>query len=566
MNISFRKSGDTIPGKKARTKDGDENAPQSSNTASMDSEAVSRIRGLFKRSGRPGASPGPDAEKDGLKDPDNGTSTVPAPAEKILDRYWLRKNFCYAQIGESELFDILYRVIEPPVSTRERILLEEVHAYLRDVLVYDTFRRKGEISLSYEDVEKATGHFAPDLPANRIAVIHYYLERNLQGYGPIDPLMHDRFIEDISCNGHTSPVYIYHTEYGSIPTSVRFTDTELNRYVLKLAQKADKQLSISSPLLDAPLPDGSRAQITYTDVVSSRGSSFTIRRFKSDPMTPIDLIRYGTYSPELLAYIWLAVENRKSMIVVGGTASGKTSTMNAISYFIPLTAKIVSLEDTREIQLPHKNWLPTKTRETSSHSGKGEIDLFSLLRASLRQRPEYIIVGEVRGPEAQTLFQAMNTGHTTYSTLHAGSVEESVNRLVNPPINVPRAMFGALDLMVVQLLQFQEGRAVRRCLSLNEITVEDATIRAHDLYQWNPRTDTFQRRYNRSRVLDSIAYAQGWTPAEVDEQLSLRAHTLELMARQGVVRSAEVSGIFHLMRKAERFGGKEKEVVADAGA
>ena len=478
---------------------------------------------------------------------------------KIRDRYWIRPGFCYASIIENELFDLLYTVTEPQVSMRERILLEEVHDYLRDVLIYDNITRKDDTHLSFDDVRRGISRFMPGLPDDRVSVIHYYLERNLQGYGPIDPLMHDRFIEDISCNGYTSPVFIYHTEYGSVPTSIRFTAQELNRYVLKLSQKADRQVSISSPLLDAPLPDGSRAQITYTDVISSKGSSFTIRRFKSDPMTPVDLIRYGTYDPEILAYIWLAVENRKSMIIVGGTASGKTSTMNAISYFIPLTSKIVSLEDTREIQLPHKNWLPTKTRETSAQSGKGDIDLFSLLRASLRQRPEYIIVGEVRGPEAQTLFQAMNTGHTTYSTLHAGSVDESINRLINPPINVPKAMFGALDLMVVQLLQFQEGRAVRRCLSLNEITVDSsANIRSHDLYRWNLRSDTFERNYYRSRVLDSIAYSRGWSHTEVEEQLSLRAHTLSLMARKKIVRSDQVSGIFHLMRKSALLSGNEE--------
>ena len=478
---------------------------------------------------------------------------------KIRDRYWLRPGFCSASIIENELFDLLYTVIEPQVSMRERILLEEVHDYLRDVLIYDTITRKDDTRLSFDDVRRGISRFMPGLPDDRASVIYYYLERNLQGYGPIDPLMHDRFIEDISCNGYTSPVFIYHAEYGSIPTSIRFTAQELNRYVLKLSQKADRQVSISSPLLDAPLPDGSRAQITYTDVISSKGSSFTIRRFKSDPMTPVDLIRYGTYDPEILAYIWLAVENRKSMIIVGGTASGKTSTMNAISYFIPLTAKIVSLEDTREIQLPHKNWLPTKTRETSAQSGKGDIDLFSLLRASLRQRPEYIIVGEVRGPEAQTLFQAMNTGHTTYSTLHAGNVDESINRLVNPPINVPRAMFGALDLMVVQLLQYQDGRAIRRCLSLNEISFDKATnIQSQDLYRWNPRSDTFERNYSRSRVLDSIAYSRGWSSAEVEEQLSLRAHTLSLMARKKIVRSDQVSGIFHLMRKSAFYSGDEE--------
>ena len=478
---------------------------------------------------------------------------------KIRDRYWLRPGFCSASIIENELFDLLYTVTEPQVSMRERILLEEVHDYLRDVLIYDTITRKDDTHLSFDDVRRGISRFMPGLPDDRASVIYYYLERNLQGYGPIDPLMHDRFIEDISCNGYTSPVFIYHAEYGSIPTSIRFTAQELNRYVLKLSQKADRQVSISSPLLDAPLPDGSRAQITYTDVISSKGSTFTIRRFKSDPMTPVDLIRYRTYDPEILAYIWLAVENRKSMIIVGGTASGKTSTMNAISYFIPLTAKIVSLEDTREIQLPHKNWLPTKTRETSAQSGKGDIDLFSLLRASLRQRPEYIIVGEVRGPEAQTLFQAMNTGHTTYSTLHAGSVDESINRLVNPPINVPKAMFGALDLMVVQLLQYQEGRAVRRCLSLKEISVDNAAnIQSHDLYRWNPRSDAFERNYHRSRVLDSIAYSQGWSRAEVEEQLSLRAHTLSLMARKKIVLSDQVSGIFHLMKKSTRFPGNEE--------
>jgi len=489
------------------------------------------------------------------------------PGERMVDRYWLKKGFSYALIVENDLFDLFYRVIEPPVSFNERVLLEEVHAYLRDIVILDSLQKKGEVHLRFPDVRNAVHRFSPGLPDDRVSVLFYYLERNLQGYGPIDPLMHDRFIEDISCNGTDSPVYIYHNEFGSVPTSINFSAEDLNRYVLKLSQKADKQVSIASPLLDAPLPDGSRAQITYTDVVSSRGSSFTIRRFKTDPMTPVDLIRYGTYSPEILAFIWLAVENRKSMIVVGGTASGKTSTMNAISYYIPLTAKIVSLEDTREIQLPHKNWLPTKTREASGQSVKGTIDLYSLLRASLRQRPEYIIVGEVRGPEAQTLFQSMNTGHTTYSTLHAGSVEESINRLVNPPINVPRAMFGALDLMVVQLLQYREGKAIRRCASLNEISVDrNDAIQSHELYTWYPRTDRFQRNYNHSRVLDSIGYARGWSRSEVEEQLAIRKHLLELMARKGITRSAEVSGVFNLIRKSERINPDEVAgEVASAG-
>jgi flagellar protein FlaI len=525
----------------------------------------SKFPGLFrkKRGDNGNEAPG-DTLSDERAPP---SASYLSKEEKLVERYWLKKGFSYALIVESELFDLFYRIVEPQVSFQERVILEEVHNYLRDVVIFDSLKKKDEVQLTFPEVRKAVHRFSPGMPDERVSVLFYYLERNLQGYGPIDPLMHDQFIEDISCNGADSPVYIYHNEFGSMPTSLHFTAEEINRYVLKLSQKADKQVSIASPLLDAPLPDGSRAQITYTDVVSSKGSSFTIRRFKTDPMTPVDLIRYGTYNPEILAYIWLAVENRKSMIVVGGTASGKTSTMNAISYYIPLTAKIVSLEDTREIQLPHKNWLPTKTRETSSQAGKGDINLFSLLRASLRQRPEYIIVGEVRGPEAQTLFQAMNTGHTTYSTLHAGSVDEAVNRLINPPIDVPKAMFGALDLMVVQLLQYKEGKAIRRCASLNEISVDrNDEIQSHELYSWQPRTDRFQRNYNHSGVLDSIGYARGWTRNEVEEQLAIRKHLLELMARKGITRSSEVSGVFNLIRKSGRAGSDElEEEVAGAG-
>lgn len=472
--------------------------------------------------------------------------------KKILDRYWLNYGFSYVTIEENQACNLLYRIYEPLIDFRERILLEEVHNYMRDILIYDMVRRKEEMVLDYDEVRKCARHFIKDFPEERMPVIFYYLRRNLHGYGPVDALMYDPRIEDISCNGADLPVFVYHTKFGSLATSISFSTLELNRYILKLSQKADKQISIALPLLDAPLPDGSRVQMTYTDVVSSKGSSFTIRRFKKDPMTPIDLIRFGTYSPEILAFIWLAVEHRKSMIVVGGTASGKTSTMNAISYFIPLTSKIVSLEDTREIQLPHKNWLPTKTRETQSTAQKGDIDLFSLLKASLRQRPEFIIVGEVRGEEAQTLFQAMNTGHTTFSTLHAGSTEESINRLINPPINVPRSMFGALDLMVVQLLQYRNGQAVRRCKILTEVTVDKAdVIQTNPLYSWDQRTDEFTRVFTRSNVLDSIAYSHGWSTNEAEEQLALRMHTLGLMEKRGINRGEDISSVFHLMRLPE---------------
>ncbi len=444
------------------------------------------------------------------------------------EAYWLFQPHSYVAVIQDQNKDRLYRVVEPELSPRERIILEETHDTLRDVLVYDKPVMKGELFLEYAEVEKIVRTYDPKITEDRLGVLYYYLKRNLNGYGKIDPLMYDELLEDISCNGHNLPVYVHHRYYGSIPTSIRFESDELNKFVLKLSQKADKQVSLTSPLLDASLPNGARAQITYSDVVSTKGSSFTIRKFRSDPMTPATLMSFGTYSDELLAFIWLALENRQSMIVVGGTASGKTSAMNAFSFFIPHNSKIVSLEDTREIQIPQKNWLPVQTRSTNVAHDRGNVDLFDLLKASLRQRPEYIIVGEVRGSEAQTLFQAMNSGHTTISTLHAGNIEEALNRLTNEPINVPAAMFGALNLMVIQTFHYREGRMIRRCDAIHEIVLGDGDkVKWNTLFEYAPETDTFRRVYKRSKTLQTIQYMHNWSDTEIRFQLDVRAAFLK---------------------------------------
>ncbi|MDK2796230.1 MAG: archaeal flagellar protein FlaI, partial [Archaeoglobaceae archaeon] len=216
------------------------------------------------------------------------------------------------------------------------------------------------------------------------------------------------------------------------------------------------------------MPDGSRIQLTLGKEVTDHGSTFTIRKFREEPVTPVDLIAWKTFSAEQMAYLWLCIENKKSLIFAGGTASGKTTSMNAISLFIPRRAKIVTIEDTRELMLPHENWIPAVTRD-AFHGEKGKIDMYDLLRAALRQRPEYIIVGEVRGREALTLFQAMTTGHTTYSTLHADSVSGAIHRLENPPIEVPRAMLEALNIISVQAQTYVNDRRVRRNIEIAEI-------------------------------------------------------------------------------------------------
>jgi archaeal flagellar protein FlaI len=472
---------------------------------------------------------------------------------EILESYWLYPPHSYTVIVKDEEKNLQYMIFEPKITEKEHIILEETDAQLRSVILYDSKSQTGQLNLESELVYRIVKNLDQNIPDDRIDVIHYYLYRNFKGYGKLDPLMHDENIEDITCNGPDIPVFIFHRKYSNLPVNIIFEGNELNRFVLKIAQKADKQLSLTAPLVDAALPEGARAQITYTDVVSSKGSSFTIRKFKSDPMTPVDLIDYGTYDAEILAFIWLCVENRKSAIVVGGTASGKTSMMNAFSLFIPHLAKIVSIEDTREIQMPHKNWLPMKTRESSSESGKGNVDMFSLLKTALRQRPEYIIVGEVRGSEAQTLFQAMNTGHTTYSTLHAGGVEQAINRLTTNPINVPVAMFGALDLMIIQQLQYMGGRMVRRCITLDEIVAEKTEISYNILYKWNPVKDTFRKVYKESKILNDIAYSHGWTIDETLRQIDLRKEILEGLLKHDLKSSDEITAVFEEFAKSGKY-------------
>jgi len=505
-------------------------------------------------SGRVKTTPEVDIAADEVPDPGPMILELPPadPALDIVERYWLAPPFSYANIFRKDAITLGYEIVEPKVTEKELVVLEETFEQLRATLIYDTARKRGELGLDLDLIRRVIRSFYPEIADDRMEILVYYLRRNFLGYGKLDPLMNDDRIEDITCNGPEIPIFLYHRRYASIQTNCVFDGEELNKFVLKLAQKADKQLSLSTPLIDAALPEGSRAQITYSDIVSSRGSSFTVRKFRADPLTPVSLIENNTYDADLMAHIWLAVENRKSMIITGGTASGKTSTMNAISFFIPPVAKIVSIEDTREIQLPHINWLPMRTRESANVSGTGNVGMFYLLKAALRQRPEYIIVGEVRGEEAQTLFQAMNTGHTTYSTVHAGNVREAVNRLTHEPINVPVAMFNALDLVLVQSLLYDGGRGFRRCLSLNEIQVADDQVRWEPLFTWDHRTDRFARVYERSAAFDDIAYRNGWSREQLEAAITVRRDALTDMIHQGSLSPSRVGQMVQEMMVREQ--------------
>src|SRR3989449_1078451 len=371
-------------------------------------------------------------------------------------------------------------------------------------------------------------------------------------YGPIDVVMTDVQVEDVSCDGVRVPLYIYHRKYGSIPSNLKFDNAEeLDSFVVWLAQRSGKHISVAQPMLDATIPDGSRLQATLGMHVTKRGSSFTIRRFRENPFTPLDLVRFKTMSPEMMAYLWLAIENGQSMLICGGTASGKTTTLNAILLFIPPQMKIVSIEDTRELNLPHENWVPLLTRAgfggrvVATGKPAGEIDMFDLLTAALRQRPQYMMIGEVRGPEAFVVFQAMATGKSAYTTFHADDVQAMVHRLENDPINLPRALVAALDIVLLQAQVKVGTDMTRRVKAIVEVVGTDPEsneLITNSAYTWNPADDTFNYS-GHSYVYEKISLARNWNQRRMEQEVKRRLDIFEYMKRMEIKNYRDVAKI-----------------------
>jgi archaeal flagellar protein FlaI len=452
-----------------------------------------------------------------------------------VELYPVNEPYAYVRItydkGSNEY---IYNILEPELNDAEKELFSEIEQRLFETLDVNT--KSISTDEAKQTLKTAVLEILHDygikLTPNKREKIIYIINKNFIGDGLIDPLMHDKYIEDISCDGLNTPIFVFHSNYESLQTNLMYyNSSNLDSFVTKLAQRAGKYISIAEPMLDATMADGSRIQMTLGTEVTAHGSTFTIRKFKEEPITPTDLTEWGTFSPLSIAYIWIAVEAGKSCIFAGGTASGKTTSLNAISLFIPPLAKIVTLEDTRELKLPHKNWIPSITRESFDADGKGTIDMYELLRAALRQRPEYILVGEVRGQEALTLFQAMSTGHVTYATMHADSVSSVVHRLENPPLNVPRNMLNALDLVSVQVQARIGGKRIRRNKQLIEVLDIDPRTReliTNEVFKWHPSTDEI-RYSGKSYILEEIMEERGWNDDRMKEELKRRQEILEWM-------------------------------------
>jgi len=466
--------------------------------------------------------------------------------------YPIHEPYVYAAVvTEPNSQRIKYELIEPTLLKEEEnqlkeikdILVEEIDVNLKEIGTRD----KAEEYLKAK-IREIIKDYRLKIAEEAVDKLMYYIIRDFLGYGKIDPLMKDPLIEDISADGVNIPIYVWHRDYESLPTNILFKNSEeLNSFIVRLAYLARKNISLAIPILDASLPDGSRIQMTYGNEITRRGSTFTIRRFRVDPLTISDLISLGTLSSEMAAYFWYAIENRASVLVSGGVASGKTTILNCFSMFIKPGLKLVSVEDTAELNLPHENWIPSVARTGFGDAGNraGAITLFDLLKAAVRQRPDYLIVGEVRGEEAYTLFQAMATGHLGMGTIHGESASSVIHRLGSEPMNIPKPLLTMIDAIAVQLRTEVDGKPARRTLAVTEIVGLDPKtneLLTNEVYRWDARNDTFEYS-GHSHILEEKMNRKGLDEKEVLEELHKRKTVLDWMVKEGIRKYTDVVSV-----------------------
>lgn len=482
-------------------------------------------------------------------------------------RYWLNRPFAYAAIFRDETTnELTYRVVEPDLDEHEAKLYQDLENQLTDRLLYqvpadEDIDRAATLEAQAREVVQGLAGFNVADPS--FEKVLYYLHRNLLAsrYGRIDPLMQDPHIEEISADGPGVCVYTYHREYENLATNIVYEEDELDRFIHQIAQRAGNDISTAHPTEGMSLPDGSRVQLSLDDI-SPRGANYTVRKHAEDPFTPVELIDLGTFSVDQMAYLWLLIENGYSGLITGGTGSGKTATLNALTMFIPPGQKVVSLEDTRELQIPQDNLVSLLTREGYAHEAEAEIGMYDLLENALRKRPEYLIVGEVRGKEARDMFQAMNTGHTTFSTVHADSLESAFSRLLNEPMAVERPLVSELGFLAVQTKLNADGsdegaRRTRRNQSIYEIKRLDPdtnSINHRRVYEWDEASDTINQvadSYHRDSLRE-----QGRDP---DESFEARRRLLSHLVDEGITEYEHVATAIRSFMRAPGVVSKQVE-------
>ncbi|MCL4314597.1 MAG: type II/IV secretion system ATPase subunit [Candidatus Thermoplasmatota archaeon] len=479
--------------------------------------------------------------------------TTEADNLDLVDRYDVIKGFGSVEIlWNRNTLENIYSVVEPKLDEYERklinILPKEMEMVIPNLRNFSTEYVKLDVGKLLDIYCK---NYEVNLGEESREKIKYYLNRDFSGLGAIEVIVRDPYVEDISCDGYNVPIFVYHRKYGSIKTNVSFkTKDQLNSYVIKLAQICGKEISVSEPILDGATPNGHRVQAIYGEEISTRGSTFTFRLFREKPFTPVELIKFGTASAEMVTYFWYMIEYYASALIAGVPAVGKTSTMNAILMLVPPNAKIFSIEETREINILHNNWVATSTREAEFESNKSEnggmrIDMFELVKMAMRQRPTYIVVGEVRGREASSLFQAMSTGHTTYSTIHADSMEATVNRLESAPLNIPRIMITYLNTVIFNKFVRTGDSVNRRITEVDEMSgynTETNEVVYNKVFSY----DSFRGKHSfmgYSNLYKKVQYIRGIGASQFKKEFDERRKLLEEMVKSDITNYADIHTI-----------------------
>ena len=452
---------------------------------------------------------------------------------------------------DKQVNELVYEIEEPVLNEQEKAMLKEIEQGMLELTNVNLLENKSQEAV-IEYLENTAKLIIDELglkvTEEQFYKFFYYIYRDFIGLNEIEPLMRDYFIEDIECNGIGTPIYIVHRIYRNMRTSLIYRNMDkLVSFVEKLAQRCGRYISYATPLLDGSLPDGSRVNATYSTDVTSRGPTFTIRKFTKIPWTPIQLIAFGTLSPEMLAYLWLLVEHKCNILICGGTGSGKTTLLNAVAFFIPPEARVVSIEDTRELKLERENWLPSVARTGIGVGGIGEVDLFALLKASFRQNPDYVIVGEVRGKEAFVLFQGMASGHASIATIHADSVQTVIQRLETPPINLSPTLVNSLDVVAVMTHATVHGHETRKLREITEVieVKPDGTAITNTPFLWNAEKDVFYFSL-KSKVLEKIAQKAGLSMQELQKEFYLRTKLIFELYRNKVFDFSKVQELINL--------------------
>ena len=456
-------------------------------------------------------------------------------------------------------FDVVpqYNVFKQKYSSEEKLLLSELRENLVDLAISsDESLQVNEDKLLNDINNFLFAKLANNSQNNTIS--NEYLDnlarklfQDLVGYGEIDPLIRDDNLEEIMVIGIDKPVFVYHREYGMMKTNILFKDAgEVMNLIDSIARQINRRIDQESPILDGRLPDGSRVNATIPPI-SADGPSMTIRKFKRDPLTIIDLINSKTISVELAAFLWLCFDGlgvkSANAIISGGTSSGKTTTLNALSSFINPKERIITIEDTLELQIPHEHVIRMETRPPNVEN-RGELTMNDLVKNSLRQRPDRIIVGEVRGSEAITLFTALNTGHSGFGTLHSNDARETITRLTNAPMSVPNIMISAIDFIIMQNRIYRsDGVSFRRISEVAEVSgIEEGVIQLNKIFEWDPQSDTIKNVGITSKTLTEIANVSGNSLNSLYDEIKNREIVLQHMVDWNIRSIRDVSTVLEM--------------------